>query len=56
MSETSKRGISVSDPKSAREAWEPPQVLVEDIRDTASPFASVHRADGAGPGIYYNPS
>jgi hypothetical protein len=40
----------------AREPWEPPRVMTEEVRETASPFPSIHRADGSAPGIYYNPS
>jgi hypothetical protein len=40
----------------AREPWETPQVLTEEVRETASPYASVHRPDGSEPGLYYNES
>ena len=42
--------------KPARQTWEPPRLISEEIRETASPFPTLHRADSASPGLYTTPS
>jgi hypothetical protein len=37
-----------------RKRWSTPKVLTAKLRDAASPFESIRRADSAPPGLYTN--
>jgi hypothetical protein len=43
-----------SEPGNVRRRWSTPKVLTAKLRDAASPFESVRRADSAPPGLYTN--